>query len=32
MTVAELDPMVGREAAKKIHGFFNRDLLEDEAE
>lgn len=30
MTAAELDPMVGREAARKIHGFFNRDLLDDE--
>ncbi|KAM7221044.1 hypothetical protein V8F06_003606 [Rhypophila decipiens] len=30
MTVEELDPMVGREAARKIHGFFVKDLLEDE--
>ena len=30
MTVQELDPLVGREAAGKICGFFARDLLEDE--
>ncbi|KAL2263145.1 hypothetical protein VTK26DRAFT_8043 [Humicola hyalothermophila] len=30
MTVAELDPLVGREAAGKICGFFAKDLLEDE--
>jgi DNA excision repair protein ERCC-4 len=30
MTVEELDPIVGREAAGKIYGFFARDLLEDE--
>jgi len=30
MTVAELDPLVGKEAARKICGFFARDLLEDE--
>ncbi len=30
MTVAELDPMVGKEAGRKIHGFFNKDLIEDE--
>ncbi|KAK4236328.1 hypothetical protein C8A03DRAFT_35772 [Achaetomium macrosporum] len=30
MTVEELEPMVGREAAGKICGFFAKDLLEDE--
>jgi DNA excision repair protein ERCC-4 len=30
MTVQELGPLVGREAAGKICGFFARDLLEDE--
>ncbi|KAL2121973.1 hypothetical protein VTJ04DRAFT_2428 [Mycothermus thermophilus] len=30
MTVAELQPLVGREAASKICGFFAKDLLEDE--
>ncbi|GAB1312135.1 DNA repair protein RAD16 [Madurella fahalii] len=30
MTVEELEPLVGREAAGKIYGFFARDLLEDE--
>jgi DNA excision repair protein ERCC-4 len=29
MTVEELEPLVGREAARQIHGFFNRDLIED---
>ena len=29
MTVAELDPLVGREAAGKICGFFAKDLLDD---
>ncbi|AEO65088.1 20ffaa8c-a83d-456f-b117-40a0cadacff5 [Thermothielavioides terrestris] len=30
MTVEELEPLVGKEAAGKIHGFFAKDLLEDE--
>ncbi|KAK3905010.1 hypothetical protein C8A05DRAFT_41971 [Staphylotrichum tortipilum] len=30
MTVDELNPMVGREAAGKICGFFAKDLLDDE--
>ncbi|KAH8907875.1 DNA repair protein [Coniochaeta sp. PMI_546] len=30
MTVEELEPLVGREAARQIHGFFNRDLIEDD--
>ncbi|KAJ4298537.1 DNA repair protein RAD16 [Collariella sp. IMI 366227] len=30
MTAEELEPMVGREAAGKISGFFAKDLLEDE--
>lgn len=30
MGVAELEPLVGREAAGKIAGFFAKDLLEDE--
>lgn len=30
MTVEELEPLVGREAAGKIYGFFAKDLLEDE--
>lgn len=30
MTMDELDPLVGREAASKICGFFAKDLLEDE--
>ncbi len=30
MTVEELQPMVGREVAGKICGFFAKDLLEDE--
>ncbi|AEO54893.1 hypothetical protein MYCTH_74974 [Thermothelomyces thermophilus ATCC 42464] len=30
MTVEELSPLVGREAACKINGFFAKDLLEDE--
>jgi DNA excision repair protein ERCC-4 len=29
MAVDELEPLVGREAARHIHGFFNRDLIED---
>ena len=28
--VDELDPMVGKEVARKIHGFFNKDVIEDE--
>lgn len=31
MREEELAPMVGREAARKIYGFFNKDLLEEEA-
>jgi DNA excision repair protein ERCC-4 len=30
MTVEELEPLVGKEAARKICGFFAKDLLEDE--
>ncbi|KAL1843923.1 hypothetical protein VTJ49DRAFT_6866 [Mycothermus thermophilus] len=30
MTVEELDPLVGKAAARKICGFFAKDLLEDE--
>ncbi len=30
MTVAELGPLVGKEAAGKIYGFFAKDLLDDE--
>lgn len=30
MTVEELQPMVGIEAARKINGFFEKDLIEDE--
>ncbi|KAL2198705.1 hypothetical protein P885DRAFT_33175 [Corynascus similis CBS 632.67] len=30
MTAEELTPLVGREAAGKISGFFTKDLLEDE--
>ncbi|KAH8880168.1 MUS38-like protein [Thozetella sp. PMI_491] len=30
MAVEELNPLVGWEAARKIHGFFNKDLIEDE--
>ncbi|OIW30996.1 DNA repair protein [Coniochaeta ligniaria NRRL 30616] len=30
MAVEELEPLVGREAARQIHGFFNRDLIEDD--
>ncbi|KAK3938405.1 hypothetical protein QBC46DRAFT_390252 [Diplogelasinospora grovesii] len=29
MSVEELNPIVGREAARQIHGFFNKDLIED---
>ncbi|KAK0729780.1 hypothetical protein B0H67DRAFT_596102 [Lasiosphaeris hirsuta] len=29
MTVVELAPLVGKEAAGKVFGFFNKDLLED---
>jgi DNA excision repair protein ERCC-4 len=29
MTVEELNPFVGVEAARRIHGFFNKDLIED---
>lgn len=30
MSVEELQPMVGIEAARKINGFFGKDLIEDE--
>lgn len=30
MSVEELQPMVGIEAARKINGFFTRDLIEDD--
>lgn len=30
MSVEELQPMVGVEAARKINGFFGRDLIEDD--
>jgi DNA excision repair protein ERCC-4 len=30
MTVEDLKPLVGKEAAGKICGFFAKDLLEDE--
>lgn len=30
MPVEDLEPLVGREAARQIHGFFNRDLIDDE--
>lgn len=30
MAVEELEPLVGREAARQIHGFFNKDLIEDD--
>jgi len=30
MHVFELEPFVGKEAARQIHGFFNKDLLDDE--
>ena len=29
MQASELEPLVGQEAARKIHGFFNKDLLDD---
>ncbi|GAP91846.2 putative DNA excision repair protein ERCC-4 [Rosellinia necatrix] len=28
MTIEELDPLIGREAARKVHGFFNRNLID----
>jgi DNA excision repair protein ERCC-4 len=30
MSVADLDPLVGRTAGLKIHGFFNRNVMEEE--
>jgi DNA excision repair protein ERCC-4 len=30
MSAAELEPFVGKEAARQIHGFFNKDLIEDD--
>lgn len=32
MAQAELEPMVGKSAAKAIHGFFNRNVMEEEDE
>ncbi|WYZ39271.1 hypothetical protein EsH8_III_001185 [Colletotrichum jinshuiense] len=29
LTEKELEPMVGKEAGRQIHGFFNRNVLED---
>ncbi|RKU39790.1 hypothetical protein DL546_000249 [Coniochaeta pulveracea] len=29
MTIEELEPHVGKEAARQVYGFFNKDLLED---
>jgi DNA excision repair protein ERCC-4 len=28
MMIEELDPLIGREAARKVHGFFNRNLID----
>ncbi|KAI0395592.1 DNA repair endonuclease XPF [Xylariaceae sp. FL0594] len=28
MTVEELDPVIGKEAARKVHGFFSRNLID----
>ncbi|KAI1114688.1 DNA repair endonuclease XPF [Nemania sp. NC0429] len=28
MTVEELDPLIGKEAARKVHGFFHRNLID----
>ncbi|OTB03966.1 hypothetical protein M426DRAFT_321261 [Hypoxylon sp. CI-4A] len=28
MSVGELDPLIGREAARQVHGFFNRNLID----
>ncbi|KAJ3563815.1 hypothetical protein NPX13_g8071 [Xylaria arbuscula] len=28
MTIEELDPLIGKEAARKVHGFFNRNLID----
>ncbi|KAB5560121.1 hypothetical protein GE09DRAFT_998079 [Coniochaeta sp. 2T2.1] len=30
MSVEELTPLVGREAARQVHGFFTRDLIEED--
>lgn len=30
MEVGELEKVVGKEAARQIHGFFNKDLIEDD--
>ncbi|KAI0885964.1 DNA repair protein [Annulohypoxylon maeteangense] len=28
MSVEEMDPLIGREAARQVHGFFNRNLID----
>ncbi|KAI1320158.1 DNA repair endonuclease XPF [Xylariaceae sp. FL0255] len=28
LTIEELDPLIGKEAARKVHGFFNRNLID----
>ncbi|KAK5633951.1 hypothetical protein RRF57_009665 [Xylaria bambusicola] len=28
MTIEELDPLIGKEAARRVHGFFNRNLID----
>ncbi|KAI2639339.1 DNA repair endonuclease XPF [Xylaria nigripes] len=28
MTIEEMDPLIGREAARKVHGFFDRNLID----
>ncbi|KAI8946561.1 DNA repair endonuclease XPF [Xylaria longipes] len=28
MTIEELDPLIGKEAARKLHSFFNRNLID----
>lgn len=30
MTQGELEPLVGKAAGKSIHGFFNRNVMEEE--
>ena len=32
MAQEELEPLVGKAAAKAIHGFFNRNVMEEEEE
>ena len=29
LSVEELDPYVGKEVGRKVHGFFNRSLFDD---